>query len=140
MFGHRIKLRPLTLFRFMSNLASVSEIKVISQLDVDKFSDLTGDHNPIHRSDHPNGKRLVHGALLNGLVSGVVATYLPGPGTIIVSQEFSFPHKCVVDRNIQINVRLIENRKIMRIAYDCIQDGQIVMVGTARLMAERKTN
>lgn len=139
MFVQRIK-QPLGLARFMSNLASVSEIKVITQSDVDKFSDMTGDHNPIHKSDHPSGKPLVHGALLNGLVSGVVGTRLPGPGTIIVSQEFSFPHKCVVDRNIQINVRLIENRKIVRIAFDCIQDGKIVMVGTARLVAEKKIN
>lgn len=137
MLVQRIK-RPLELARFISNLASVSETKVITQSDVDKFSDLTGDHNPIHKSDHPSGKRLVHGALLNGLVSGVVATRLPGPGTIIVSQEFSFPHKCVVDRNIQINVRLIENRKIARIAYDCIQDDKIVMVGTAKLVAAKK--
>lgn len=131
---------PMGLARPMSNLASVSEIKVITQSDVDTFSNLTGDHNPIHKSDHPGEKRLVHGALLNGLVSGVVGTRLPGPGTIIVSQEFSFPHKCMVDRNIQINVRLIENRKIIRIAFDCIQDGNIVMVGTARLVAEKKSN
>lgn len=127
------------LARFMSNLASVTEIKIITQSDVDKFSDMTGDHNPIHKSEHPSEKRLVHGALLNGLLSGVVGTRLPGPGTIIVSQEFSFPHKCVVDRNIQINVRLIENRKIVRIAYECIQDGNIVMVGTAKLVAEKKS-
>lgn len=115
----------------------VREIKFITQEDVDRFAELTGDHNPIHKSTHPEAKRLVHGALLNGLVSGVVATKLPGPGTIIISQAFSFPHKCVVNKNIEIVIYLIENRKIMNISYECTQDGLVVFKGTAKLIAEK---
>lgn len=119
-----------------SNMAK--EIKIITQADVDQFADLTGDHNPIHKITQPNSRRLVHGALLNGLVSGVVATKLPGPGTIIISQEFSFPHKCVVDKQIEIVIHLLENRKIMKISYECVQDGHTVFIGTAKLIAEKK--
>lgn len=72
---------------------------------------------------------------MNGLVSGVIGTYMPGPGTIVVSQSFSFPHKCVVDKEIEINVEVIERRKIIKVAYECRQDEKIVFTGTARLIS-----
>ncbi len=112
----------------------VQIFKTITQKEVDDFAKLTNDQNPIHKSIDSNSKPIVHGAFVNGLVSGVIGTYMPGPGTIVVSQSFSFPHKCVVDKEIEINVELIERRKIIKISYDCKQDDKIVFTGTARLV------
>lgn len=101
---------------------------------MDAFAQLTNDHNPIHKSTDANATPFVHGAFINSLVSGVIGTYVPGPGTVVVSQSFSFPHKCVVDKEIEINVEVVERRKIMKVVYECKQEGTVVFEGTARLV------
>lgn len=119
---------------------SVRETRIITQADVDCFADISGDHNPIHKSTHPVEQRCVHGALLNALVSGIIGTKMPGPGTVVVSQTFTFPAKCVVDQEIELNVRLIENRKIMKVAYSVTQSNIVVFEGTAKLIRTNKLN
>lgn len=112
----------------------VQIFKTITQNEVDEFAKLTNDQNYIHKSIDSNSTPIVHGALVNGLVAGVIGTYVPGPGSVVVSQSFSFPHKCVVDKEIEINVEVIERRKIIKVAYECKQNEKIVFVGTARLV------
>jgi len=51
------------------------------------FAEATGDKNPIHIDDEyaaasPFGKRVAHGVLLSGIVSGVIGMKFPGLGTI----------------------------------------------------------
>lgn len=137
-------IQNLIINNFKRNLSGIREslrigdeitvIKKIKQKDVDEFSRLTGDTNPIHSIEMPPEKRLVHGAYLNGLVSGIIGTRLPGPGTIVLSQKLLFPAKCKVDKEIEIWIKLIENRKIMKIIYECRQDGIIVFKGDAKLL------
>lgn len=117
---------------FNSKLAhSVKEIKITRKItadDVKHFSDLTGDSNPVH-------SKIVHGALLNGIVSGVIGTKLPGPGTIVLSQDLHFPNPCYVGSTVQISVILTEIRKIIKCKYTCInEEDKIVLHGEARLM------
>jgi acyl dehydratase len=119
--------------RFVNTKAFV--VKTITQKEVDAFAQLTNDHNPIHKVIDSKSSPIVHGAFLNGLVAGVIGTQMPGPGTVVVSQTFSFPHKCVVDKEIEILVELIEQRKIMKVSYECKQDGKIVFTGTAKLVS-----
>lgn len=116
---------------------SVNETRIISQADVDSFARLTGDFNPIHLATQPIEKRVVHGALLNGLVSGVIGGRLPGPGSIVVSQSFRFPNRCVVDKPIEVRVELLSARKLLDVAYECQQDGRTVFKGTARLVMQK---
>ena len=59
------------------------------------FADATGDHNQVHfdaayAATTRFGRPIAHGMLLLGLVSRVLATTFPGPGTIYVSQEARF--------------------------------------------------
>lgn len=128
-------LRGIRMFSSLKVNDSILVTKQLSQSDVDLFSRLTGDFNPIHsgQTDTP----IVHGALLNGLVSGVIGTRLPGPGTVVVSQNFNFPNKCVVDQAIEISVRIVEVRKIIRVVYECRQDDRIVFVGDAKLIMSK---
>jgi len=108
--------------------------KTITQKEVDDFANLINDQNPIHKAIDLNSTPIVHGAFLNGLVSGVIGTQMPGPGTIVVSQTFSFPNKCFVNKEVEIIVELIERRKILKVSYECKQEGKIVFTGTARLV------
>lgn len=128
---------PALLYQINRNVNSkVQILKTITQKEVDDFAQLTGDCNPIHKPTDTNSSTpIVHGAFVNSLVAGVIGSYMPGPGTIVLSQSFSFPHKCVVGKEIEINVEVVERRKIMKVVYECKQEGKIVFEGTARLVS-----
>lgn len=69
--------------------------KTFTQEHFDRFAELTGDHNPIHVDQEfaartPFGKTVAHGMLLYGLISSILGTRLPGPGTVQLRQELSF--------------------------------------------------
>lgn len=110
--------------------------KTITTDDILNFAKLTGDYNPIH-VDAP--QKLVHGALLNGLVSGVIGTKLPGPGTIVVQQNFTFPKPCYAGDTIEIKVHILSVKKIMKCEYTCMANGErIVFKGDAKLIRTMK--
>lgn len=108
--------------------------RIIKQYEVEDFAKLTGDFNPIHLKETPIEKRIIHGAFLNGIVSGVIGTKFPGPGSIVLSQQFQFPNKCVVDEEIQVVVKVLEARKVMRLSYECSQLGKVVFEGEAKIL------
>ena len=63
---------------------------------VKTYAALTGDHNPLH-FDEAFAKRtgkleglIVQGGLTTGLLHALVATDLPGPGTVFLSQNWKF--------------------------------------------------
>jgi len=73
--------------------ASIS--KTISEADVYLFAGITGDFNPAHinekyASETRFGGRIAHGILSAGLISAVIGTQLPGPGTVYVGQNLKF--------------------------------------------------
>ncbi|CAO1417443.1 unnamed protein product, partial [Diamesa tonsa] len=95
----------------------IKETRTITQKDLDVFSELTGDYNPIHKTSN-NSEAIVHGAYLNGIVAGIIGTKFPGPGSIVVEQNFSFPNKCLCEKPINFHIELTEARKILKVTYD----------------------
>ncbi|KMQ93633.1 armadillo repeat-containing protein 7 [Lasius niger] len=57
-----------------------------------------GDYNPIHTE---SARNIAHGALLNGLVSGLIGTKLPGAGTIVIKQNLTFPNPCYAGDSVE---------------------------------------
>src|SRR5262245_23336991 len=62
---------------------------------VKTYAALTGDHNPLHFDEAfaagTRFKRLVvQGGLTTGLLHALVATDLPGPGTVFLNQNWKF--------------------------------------------------
>jgi acyl dehydratase len=91
--------------RLMSTLEigqKASLTRKITQEDVDKFSSLSGDTNAIHAGP----KAVVHGAFLNSLVSCVMGTKMPGPGSMVVSQAIKYPNPCRVGDFVEVSVIL----------------------------------
>ena len=59
------------------------------------FAELTGDSNPVHLDDAYAagtrfGRRIAHGMIAAGLISAALASDLPGPGTVYLSQTLKF--------------------------------------------------
>lgn len=110
----------------------VSLFKKITNNDILKFAELTGDYNPIHTE---SAKNIAHGALLNGLVSGLIGTKLPGPGTIVIQQNITFPKPCYAGDFVEVIVKIVSIRKIIKCEYMCIANGdKVVLEGEAKLM------
>jgi 3-hydroxybutyryl-CoA dehydratase len=69
--------------------------KTVSESDIYLYAGVTGDFNPAHTNEAYAKKtffktRIAHGMLTAGFLSTVMATHLPGPGTIYLSQTVNF--------------------------------------------------
>ena len=106
--------------------------KTVSNEDVIGFAELSGDHNPIHLSDHfarktRFGGRIVHGLYTASLISAVIGMRLPGPGAVYISQTLNFrgPVKIgdVVEVSVEV-IELIEKGRRVRLKCECSGRGQ----------------
>lgn len=133
-FARMLLAKRLFKFQYAFMHTKVSVTKQVSLEDLKTFAKLTGDNNVVHFNRTATSEPIVHGALLNGFVSGVIGTLCPGHGSMVISQSFTFPNKCFVDVPIEVNVQLVENRKIMKIKYWCKQNDKIVFEGEAKVI------
>src|SRR5262245_35052468 len=67
----------------------------LTQDHVRKFAEISGDRNPLHFDEAfaartKFGRLVVQGGLTTGLLHALVATDLPGPGTVFLSQNWKF--------------------------------------------------
>ena len=111
--------------------------KTVENEDVIGFAELSGDHNPIHLSEHfarktRFGGRIVHGLYTASLISAVIGMRLPGPGSIYISQTLNFlgPVKIgdMVDVSVEV-VELTEKGRRVRLACECSVGGKVVVAG-----------
>jgi acyl dehydratase len=74
----------------------VSRSLTLTTRHVEIYAELTGDRNPLHFDEsfvRATGKLddlIVQGGLTTGLLHALVATDLPGPGTVFLSQNWKF--------------------------------------------------
>jgi 3-hydroxybutyryl-CoA dehydratase len=74
---------------------SASYTKTVTEADIVKFADVSGDNNPVHLDEAFAQTtmfkgRIAHGMLSAGFISTVIGTKLPGSGTIYMSQTLRF--------------------------------------------------
>ena len=127
---------------------TASSAKTISETDVYLFAGITGDFNPMHvneefaRQTQFKG-RIVHGMLSVGLLSGLMAMQLPGPGSIYLGQEIKFLKPVRIGDTITSTVTVIEIRKEKKIAKletVCTnQNGETVVTGVATTFIQSGT-
>lgn len=75
--------------------ASAERTRRTSMRDVEMFSEMTGDRNPLHHDANiaaasPFGRTIVQGGVTTGLLNAIVAEDLPGPGTVFLETEWRF--------------------------------------------------
>lgn len=74
---------------------SAESTKTVTQADIVKFADVSGDHNPVHLDDaFAAGTAfkgvIAHGMLSASFISATLGTQLPGEGTIYLGQNLKF--------------------------------------------------
>ena len=120
-----------------------SLMKTVMNEDVIGFANLSGDHNPVHLSDHfaqktRFGGRIAHGLYVASLISAVLGMYLPGPGAVYLSQTLNFrgPVKIGDVINVVVEVvELTEKGRRVRLHCECLVDGKVMLDGEALVMA-----
>ncbi len=117
--------------------------KTFTEADLVAFADASGDHNPVHLDDAYAqttrfGKRIAHGMLVAGLISAVLGTQLPGPGTIYLGQELSFKAPVFIGDTITAEIEVAsvrEGKPIAILKTNCYnQEGAIVIEGKATVL------
>jgi len=121
--------------------------KTISEPDVYLYAGITGDFNPAHLNDQAaKGTifkgRIAHGLLTAGLISAVLGTKLPGPGTIYLDQSLSFKRPVYFGDTITAKVTITEkinDKNIVFCETICLnQNDQVVLTGVAKVMPPKK--
>ncbi len=117
--------------------------KVISDQDIEKFAEISTDHNPVHLDDEYARDtifegRIAHGMLTAGLVSAVIGEQLPGHGTIYMSQNLKFLAPVrpgdLVHAEVKVIDMVIDKRRV-KLDCRCEVNGKNVLVGEAMVLA-----
>jgi 3-hydroxybutyryl-CoA dehydratase len=114
--------------------------KTITEADVVLFAGISLDSNPVHvdeiaARESRFGRRIAHGMLAASLISAVIGTRLPGPGTIYLNQTLSFRHPLFIGDTATAQAEIIAVRPDKPIATlrttVVNQDGVLLLEGEA---------
>ncbi|MEM6460660.1 MAG: MaoC family dehydratase [Pseudomonadota bacterium] len=94
---------------------SASRSRMTRQSDIEAFSEMTGDRNPIHydralAEESVFGKVIVQGGVTTGILNACVAEDLPGPGTVFLGLELKFLKAVGVGETITGHVEVLSVR------------------------------
>ncbi|MBL6456335.1 bifunctional enoyl-CoA hydratase/phosphate acetyltransferase [Belnapia sp. T6] len=128
---------------------SASLTRQLAREDIELFAVASGDVNPAHLDPAYAETDLFHKVIAHGmwsgaLISAVLGTRLPGPGTIYLSQDLHFRAPVGIGDTITATVTAREKRPQHgpRIVFDCRcvnQDGKEVVSGIAEVQAPTET-
>ncbi|MDA5193939.1 MaoC family dehydratase [Govanella unica] len=120
--------------------------KMVTEGDIVKYAEVSGDTNPVHldadyAAASPFKSRIAHGMLSAGLISAILGTRLPGPGTIYLSQNLKFKAPVRIGDHVvatAIITAIDEIKRRVTLATSCVVGDQVVIDGEAMVMVERR--
>lgn len=105
------------------------------------FANATGDRNPVHFDDSAAQqagfkKRIAHGMWSAGLISSLLGTKLPGPGSIYLHQALNFKAPIYVGDEVTATVRVtsLERSKVYLETTCLNKDGLLLVDGNALIL------
>lgn len=123
---------------------SAQLVRTLTLDDIRAFAAVSGDTNPAHLDSEYADASLFHGVIAHGmwggaLISALLGTVFPGPGTIYLEQvlHFSKPVRIGDTLTVRVSVSSKDDEK-KRLELDCQvqnQRGDRVLHGLARVMA-----
>ena len=120
--------------------------KKITENDINEFSKITGDNNPVHLNENFAQhtifkKRIAHGFLSASLISTVIATKLPGPGSIYINQSLKFLAPVFIDEEISVKIVVVEinkEKKRVKLLTECFKSDKKILTGEAEILVNSK--
>lgn len=113
--------------------------KTVTEADIVLFAAVTGDTNPMHlNAEYAKNsifkERIAHGMLAAGLITKVLGTQLPGPGTVYMSQTLKFRAPVRIGQTVTATVEVMalhpeKHRATLRTV--CTVAGEPVLEGEA---------
>ena len=118
-------------------------VRTLTTDDIALFAVVSGDFNPTHIN--PDNaltdvfhRVVAHGMWGGGLISAVLGTRLPGPGTVYLSQDLQFVAPVEVGDTVTSTVTVLEKLDQGRVVFKCLctnEAGQALITGTAVVRA-----
>jgi acyl dehydratase len=119
--------------------------RAVRREDIELFTELTGDRNPLHYDEEAAGRSrfggiIVQGGVTSGLLNAIVAEDLPGPGSVFLHVDWRFTAPVRPGDEITAEVEVLEARTdkpITRLRTTVAKrDGTVVLDGTAVVWTE----
>ncbi|MGH1422922.1 MAG: MaoC family dehydratase [Hyphomonas sp.] len=118
-------------------------VHTITEDDIQKFAEVSGDFNPLHMDEEfasktVFGQRIAHGALTASYISGILGNNLPGPGAIFVGLSMRFKRPVLIGDSVTVRATVAEkqdrgNRVTLKV--ECIVNEKRVITGEAEVVA-----
>lgn len=120
--------------------------KKITEKDINEFAKLSGDDNPVHTNSDFAKKtifkqKVAHGFLSASLISMLIATKLPGPGSIYLSQNLKFLAPVFIDDLVRVKVTVEEidqEKKKVKLQTECFKNEKKIITGEAVVLVNSK--
>lgn len=119
-----------------------SLVRTITEADVRRFVEMTGDDNPLHvdrafAEETPFKDIVVHGMLGASFISTVIGTQLPGAGALWVSQNIDFLAPVRLGDSLTVSCTVIakhERERLLELDTQIVnQNGQAVVTGRGKV-------
>jgi phosphate acetyltransferase len=119
-------------------------IRTLTLADIQAFAAVSGDTNPAHLDPEYANDTLFHGVIAHGmwggaLISALLGTQFPGPGTIYLQQDLHFSRPVRIGDTLSVSVTITaKDDAKKRVDLDCEvlnQNAERVLYGSARVLA-----
>src|SRR6188508_2717380 len=96
--------------------ATARRSRMVTERDIELFTEMTGDRNPLHYDEKLAaasrfGGIIVQGGVTSGLLNALVAEDLPGPGSVFLHVDWRFLQPVRPGDTITAKVELLESRE-----------------------------
>ena len=119
-------------------------VRTLAVDDIRAFAAVSGDTNPAHLDNAYAEATPFHGVVAHGmwggaLISELLGTVLPGPGTIYLDQALHFSHPVRVGDTLTVTVTVVAKDDAKKhVELECVvvnQHAEKVLAGVARVLA-----
>jgi len=123
---------------------SASLVRTLKLEDIQLFAAMAGDIDPAHLDAEYAKSGMFHEVIAHGmwggaLISTVLGTQLPGPGTVYLNQSLRFARPVTLGDTVTVTVtvtRKFEHHRNVILDCQCVnQHGLVVISGTAEVLA-----
>lgn len=118
--------------------------RTLTLADIQAFAAVSGDTNPAHLDPTYANETLFHGVIAHGmwggaLISALLGTRFPGPGTIYLEQNLHFTKPVRIGDTLDVSATVLsldDARKCVELDCQLVnQKGERVLYGTAKVLA-----